>query len=312
MRDTSQAPALVAPMTVPYDKPLTCPVLIGRSREQAALAAQIECAREGRLSAVLIRGEAGIGKSRLVATARALARDYGFQLFEGHCFAADASFSYAPLLDLLSKLLTHHTSGSVYASEKQLLYELAHLLPDLAPLVPNVSFPPTPVTLEHGHHRRRLVTALTQLIARLAAHQPALLVVEDLHWCDEHTLDVLLHLARQSQRLCLLFTCRSDEVSPPLRSWLAHLERERLVLELPLTRLSRDEVAAMIQAIMGAPGPPPVALVHAVEARSEGVPFFVEELISSLVAAGELTFIDGAWQATPRLPGPGEDRKSVV
>jgi predicted ATPase len=287
-------------MVLRFDMPLTCPVLIGRSHEQAALAALLRGLPGEQRNIALISGEAGIGKSRLVATAKALALDRSFLLLEGHCFAADASFPYAPFLDLLNRLIAQRAPASTFAQEEPLLHELAHLLPELALLLPGISFPPDPLTLGRDHHRRRLLTTLHQLIVRLTPHQPALLVVEDLHWCDEDSLGVLLHLARQSypQRLCLLLTYRADEVSPPLRSWLAQLERERLALEIPLSRLSRNDVQAMIQAIFRASGPPPAALVRAVAAATESVPFYVEELSSTLAAAGELAYANGAWQST--------------
>jgi DNA-binding CsgD family transcriptional regulator len=294
-------------MVLRLDIPLTCPVLIGRSREQAALAALLTGPPGEQRTIALVSGEAGIGKSRLVASAKALALDHGFQLLEGRCFAADASFPYAPLLDLLGRLLAQPARAALVAQEELLLHELAQLLPELALLLPSAGPPAAPLTLDRDHHRRRVLTALHQLIACLTAHQPALLVVEDLHWCDEGSLEALLHLARQRypQRLCLLGTYRADEVAPPLRSWLAQLERERLALELPLSRLSRDEVQGMIQAIFGASGPPPAALVRAVAARTEGVPFYVEELTSMLTAAGELAYVAGAWQSTPLPSDPG-------
>lgn len=296
-------------MALRFDIPLTCPVLIGRSQELAALGALLIGLSGEQRNTALISGEAGIGKSRLVAAAKGLALDRGVQLLEGRCFAADASFPYALFLDLLSRLLAQPPLASTFAQDEPLLHELAHLLPELALLLPGTRFPPDRLTLDRDHHRRRLLTALRQFIVRLTAHQSALLVVEDLHWCDEDSLGALLHLARQRypQRLCLLLTYRADEVTPPLRSWLAQLERERLALELPLSRLSRDEVQAMIQAIFQASGPPPAALGRAIAARSEGVPFYVEELTSALAAAGELAYVDGAWQSTPLPSGPGEN-----
>ncbi|HMQ33568.1 MAG TPA: AAA family ATPase [Chloroflexaceae bacterium] len=293
-------------MAPPYETPLTCPVLIGRSDEQTALAALLMGSRGEQRTVALISGEAGIGKSRLAATAKALALNHGFQLLEGRCFAADAAFPYAPLVDILGRLLAQPAPAATFAQEEPLLHKLAQLLPELALLIPGVTVLLNPLTLDRNHHRRRLLTALRQLISRLTAHQPALLVVEDLHWCDEDSLGALLHLARQSypQRLSLLGTYRADEVSPPLRAWLAQLERERLALELPLSRLSRDDIQAMIQAIFRASRPPPAALVRAIAAGTEGVPFYVEELASALATAGELAYVDGAWQRIPLPPEP--------
>ncbi|NTU83674.1 MAG: AAA family ATPase [Chloroflexales bacterium] len=288
-------------MGVRFDKPLTCPILVGRHHEQVALGALIDGARGGRGQAVLIRGEPGIGKSSLAAVAKGLARDHGFQILEGHCFPADASFPYAPLLDLLGTFFSDHASGPIVAHEDPLVDELMRLLPELTVLLPYPDPPPASLTLAPEHHRRRLLAVLTQFVARQAAVRPVLLIIEDLHWCDECSLDMLLHLTRRvSQlRLCLVFTCRNDESPPQLPPWLAQLERERLALELPLCRLSQNHIASMLQAIFQAPGPPPPALVQAVNARAEGVPYFVEELVTALAATGELAYVDGTWRRPP-------------
>jgi predicted ATPase len=92
-------------MTVLLGQPATCPVLIGRVREIAALRSLLEAARGGEGHTVLVSGEAGIGKSRLLAAAKSSARDQGFQLFQGECYMADISYPYAPLLDLLQAYL---------------------------------------------------------------------------------------------------------------------------------------------------------------------------------------------------------------
>ena len=88
-------------MTVPLEKPITCPELIGRTRERTALHTLVDTVKSGQGRVALISGEAGIGKSRLTAEAKAYAAAQGFLLLQGHCFPTDTSCPYAPLLDLL-------------------------------------------------------------------------------------------------------------------------------------------------------------------------------------------------------------------
>ena len=137
---------------------------------------------------------------------------------------------------------------------------------------------------------------------------PLLLVVEDLHWCDDLSLEFLLYFTRQvtGRPMLVLMTYRNDEDHPALTHFLATLERERAATELTLAPLSAEETAAMIRAIFEQPQPVRRAFVEAVYSLTDGNPFFVEEILKSLVASGEIFFADGAWDRKPlaqlRLP----------
>ena len=294
-------------MTVAFDKPLTCPVLIGRTRELAALYSLIDCVRSGQGRVALIRGESGIGKSRLVAKAKSSALAQGFLLLQGDCFQADTSYPYTPLLGLLRAFFAAHLPALLAAGQEPLVRELVRLLPDLALLFPQLVPLPLPQTLDPQQQKRRHFTVMTQFFTSQAARWPILLIVEDVHWCDESSLELLLYLARQctGQPLLFLFTYRSEETSPRLSRWLAQLDRERRASELTLLPLSQTEVAAMLQAIFAAPHPLPTALVGTIYTLTEGNPFFVEELLKSLMATGELQYVDGTWQYRSDKPDPG-------
>ena len=121
---------------------------------------------------------------------------------------------------------------------------------------------------------------------------PVCLVVEDLHWCDEVSLDFLAFLARgqgqpaSRQPLLILATYRAEDAEPALRGWLAQLDRARLADEIALGPLSRDETLQLLAATFGG-AQLPVGLVDAIHELAEGNPFRIEELIGALVAAGE-------------------------
>jgi predicted ATPase/DNA-binding CsgD family transcriptional regulator len=288
-------------MTTSKERALICPILISRTQERAVLRSLMDAARSGQGCVALISGEAGIGKSRLVAEAKAQASAQGFLLLQGNSFQADSSYPYAPLLDLLSAF-SAGPSLPLAADQKPLLYELAGLLPDLALLFPEPPPSPQMNTLQPTEQKHRLWSVLTQFFLSQAALHPVLVVVEDLHWCDESSLGFLLSLARhaRSHQLVCLFTYRSDESSPGLRHWLAQLDRERLAQEISLAPLSRSDVGAMLQTIFAAPHPAPDELLDLLYALSEGNPFFVEEL---LTATWGPLYVEGTWQ---REAAPGE------
>ncbi len=136
-----------------------------------------------------------------------------------------------------------------------------------------------------------------------------LLIVEDLHWSDQTSLDFLHYLARRcaASPLLVLLTYRSDEVHPGLRHFLAHLDRERLAQECALAPLTRSEVSAMLYAIFALRRSvftvPPLAqgdLLDAMYPLTEGNPFFVEELLKSLMEAGNIFYEQGGWKHKER------------
>jgi predicted ATPase len=284
-------------MTTQLDTLAICSLLIGRIRELTALNALLVSVKNGQGQAALVSGEAGIGKSRLVAEVKTSALAQGFQLMQGNCFETDTAYPYAPLLDLLRGFDAQHLP--LTTDQDPLVHELARVFPDLAP--PFSAPAPLPVqTPDPQQGKRHIFAVLTHFFTHQATHQPALLIIEDLHWCDEGSLEFLLHLARQgrSQQLFLLFTYRSDEMAPVLKHWLTQLDRERIAQEFELLHLSLSEVDAMLRAIFVPPYVLHADLLDFIYALTEGNPFFVEEMLTSLITTGEVRSVDGTWQRT--------------
>src|SRR2546428_3355344 len=292
-------------MVLSRNKPIVCPVLIGRAADLTAVHALIDQAKCGQGQVVLFSGEAGIGKSRLVAEGKTYALAQGFRLLHGNCFPGDVSCPYAPLLDLLRSHFASQSRTEIATELKPFAREFAQLIPALVPPLPG-SAPMPPLTpLEPEQEKRRLFEALTRWFTGLATKQPALLIVEDLHWSDETSLDFLHYLARRcaAYPLLVLLTYRSDEVHPSLSHFLAHLDRERLAQEFALAPLTRSEVSAMLHAIFALRRSvftmPPLAqgdLLDAMYALTEGNPFFIEELLKSLMEAGDIFYEQGGWK----------------
>ena len=288
--------------------PVTCPVLVGRDGPLDALRLLIERAeavapetapRERPARLALVAGDAGIGKSRLVREAREYAHGRGWLVLEGASFPQDRASPYAPLLDLLRAHFAGCRPEDVARAAGPFVPELAALVPDLLPDPISVRSAGEP---DPEHERRRLFAGLAHCLATEASGRPTLVVVEDLHWCDDASLDFLLYLAHRPapQPLLLLGTYRPEDVHLRLRDWLAQVDRERLGREIALGPLARAEVTAMLTVLLGLDRPVAAELVDGIHALAEGNPFCVEELLAGRLARREGWEAGGEPLALPR------------
>ena len=288
-------------MTVSLNQPVICPVLIGRTPDLALLQLSLEQVNSGKGQVILLCGEAGIGKSRLVVEIQTEAFAQSFQVLQGNCFPTDRSFPYAPLLDLLRSIFLTSSTAQIEALVGPYVREFAPLLPDVTQQFPDLSVLPPLPSLDPEQEKRRLFAALAHVFLSQAVEQPLLLVVEDVHWSDDTSLEFLQYFARRcaTQPLLVLLTYRSDEVRPTLSHWLAELDREHLSYEVELTRLTRSETGAMLRAIFALERPAQAEFLDAIYTLTEGNPFFIEEILKSLIAAGEISSTDGVWDRKP-------------
>jgi len=283
---------------MPFDTSVVCPVLIGREASLASFVRVFEQVKSGQGHTVLVSGEAGIGKSRLAAEASARLGPQQACFLQGVCCEQDRALPFAPLVDLVRSLLL---SGSREAFLPRLVPfapELIKLVPDLALFLPEVS--PAPL-LAPEQEKRRCFATLTHCLLRLAEPRPLLLVIEDLQWSDDTSLEFLLGLTRQlrSRPLLLLLTYRREEVHPALAHFLSALDRGRVALECSLSPLSMEEVHAMLRAIFQLKKPVRRDFLEALYQLTEGNPFFVEEVVKSLLASGDIYFSEGTWDRKP-------------
>ena len=291
-------------------KPLVCPVLIGRVSDLLSLHSLIDQTKNGEGGVVLISGEAGIGKSRMVAEAKSYAAGQEFLLLQGNCFPADIACPYAPLLDLLRALHASYPPTPLAASLENLARDIFPLLPELVPeRTVQLS------GLEPEQEKRRLFAVLANFFIQLSTSSPMLLIIEDAHWSDSTSLDLLHYLARRlaSHPILLLVTYRQEDTFPLLNGWLAQLDRERLAHEIKLLRLSRTDVDTMLSAIFDERHTAldmrrflRGELLDTMYALTEGNPFFIEETLGSLVAEGDIFYDQGYWNrrslAAMRIP----------
>ncbi len=273
------------------DLPIVSPRLIGREAALATLGRALTTVAAGQGQTVLLAGEAGIGKSRLTASIKARADAAGFRTFEGQCFEPDYALPYAPIADLLRT----HLGG---LSGPDAAAQLAAVGPDLAAIVPEFA---AAAEAAGEPDRNRLLHGLLRYLDHLTAERPALVVVEDLHWSDAASLDLLHGLAGRiaARPILLLLTYRSDEIPDHLGHVLAAFDRRRLATELRLQPLSEADVAVMLRAIFGLGRPVRGDFVRAIYALTEGNPFFVEEIVRALVERGDIVRAEGGWERRP-------------
>ncbi len=254
--------------------------LVGRDRQLADLRTAYATACAGEPVTVLLGGEAGIGKSRLAEEFVAEVVAGGTRAVAGQSVPLDGEGpAFAPLVGALRGL--HAEFGA------DRLLELAGPGGDaLAGLVPELGVAPA----EGPEGRGRLYEVVTSLFERVAADRPLVVVLEDLQWADSPTRDLLRFLVRgvRDTQLLIVATYRSDELhrGHPLRPLLAELDRLRQVHRIELPRLDADEVVVQLRELLGRP--PERAHVDRVVRRSEGIPFFVEELAHADGGCAEL------------------------
>ncbi|MGW0809180.1 AAA family ATPase [Nonomuraea sp. NPDC002799] len=250
------------------------PVFVGREEELAALSESFDEARKGLATAVLLGGEAGVGKTRLVQRfAERCAAGGAHVLFGGCVELSTEGLAYAPFTAALRQLVREQGPAPVTA----LLPEGAER--DLARLLPEFGEPSGDGETDMG--RARLFEQFLTLLERLADTRPTILVIEDIHWADRSSRDLIAFLSRNlhAPQVLIVMTYRSDDLhrQHPLRPVLAELGRVNGVHRLDLPRLSRDEVAEQMAGILGTV--PEYAKAMKVYERSEGIPLFVEALL---------------------------------
>ncbi len=274
--------------------------LIDREEEVAALKRALESMLSAKGQVVFVAGEPGIGKTRLAEELLVYARLRGALAIVGHCYEQEVNVPYLPFVESLRAAVRGIAGDRLGLLVGPYAAELVKLVPELSRRIPELI--PTP-PLEPDQERMRLYDNVTAFLAGLARAQPLVLMLDDLHWADAATLQLLRHLARSSraERLLILGTYRDVEVDPthPLSSALSEMNRERLYRRVLVRGLAPQFVAAMIQSIIQAPQPVSVEFRDVIYQETEGNPFFVEEVLKHLVEIGALYLEGGRWQRKP-------------
>jgi DNA-binding CsgD family transcriptional regulator len=245
---------------------------VGRNAELARLRALLDDASSGAVAA-LIGGDAGMGKSRLVTEVTAIAAGQGFTVLCGQCAEIGDSVPYLPFADAIRT-----ASPEVEAAVKA--------RPVLARLLPDGGEGGDLEAERAGVTRQQMFGAVLGLLAELSARAPVLLVLEDLHWADASTRDLLTFLLRMlhRERVAIIGTYRTDDLHRrhPLRPVLADLGRLPSVVSLQLGPLAPAALAELLFSIADAPGGLSAATVNRIVASAEGNAYYAEELLAAL------------------------------
>ena len=229
--------------------------------------------RAGRAVAALIAGDAGVGKSRLVSEVTQIAADQGFTVLCGQCAEIGDSVPYLPFADAIRT-----ASPEVEAAVKA--------RPVLARLLPDGGDGRDPEGDLAGLTRQQMFGTVLGLLAELSARAPVLLVLEDLHWADASTRDLLTFLLRMlhRERVATIGTYRSDDLyrRHPLRPVIADLLRMPSVLPLALGPLAPSALAELLASISESPGRLSAATINRIVASAEGNAYYAEELLAAL------------------------------
>jgi DNA-binding CsgD family transcriptional regulator/tetratricopeptide (TPR) repeat protein len=256
-------------------------VFVGRGVELAALVAALESAAAGEPAVVLVGGEAGVGKTRLVEEAAERGRQGGARVLTGSCIELGGEgLALSPLVDALRTLMRVMDPDELDQFLGAARLELARLLPELDPQAAST---PAPAGESSS---ARLLELVFGVIQRLAGDRPLMLVIEDLQWADRSTLDLVSLLVRSLRgvRVLVVLTFRSDEIhrSHPLRPLIAGWERVRSVRRLELSRFTREEATSQLKSILGTT--PPRSMIEPLYERSEGNAFLTEEILAAIEA----------------------------
>jgi DNA-binding CsgD family transcriptional regulator len=263
---------------------LLCPVLVGRDQELGVLRSALDRLATGHGTTLVVLGEAGVGKSRLVREAAADAGARRVPVLIGRAVGRDRPNALRPLAEALFSHLRR--SGPPQAPE------LAPFRPILGQLIPEWRLPGEPpgeVSVVV------LGEAVLRVLAAVNTGVGCVLVLEDLHWADADTVEVVEYLADNiaEQPILCLITLRDEEPTLAL-SRVHDLAARRSVSLLQLRRLTTDEVSTVAAGCLGGL-PVPAALVDALVPRADGLPFLVEELLAAMVQAGELQKTPEGW-----------------
>ena len=264
--------------------------LIAREEELGRLLSAIDAVEGGSGRLVLLAGEPGVGKTRLAQEVTLHVHSRGFLVASGRCYEPEQSVPYFPFLDVLST--------AYLAAPPSIQREVGHRWPHLGRLLPDLVADRGREAGGSQDEQPELFRAITGFLEAVAGIAPVALLLDDLHWADDSSLMLLAHVARHtySSHLLILGTHRDAETRRQhrLRSAIVDLSREGLVDHIVIGRLKEEETAALIAATMedAQVSDEFAELVHR---RTDGNPFFVQQVLRALVEHGDVYRQGGYW-----------------
>ncbi|MGW8144743.1 MAG: protein kinase domain-containing protein [Anaerolineales bacterium] len=272
--------------------------MVGRERELSQARQLWQNAKSGEGQLLLISGEPGIGKTRLMREIATQAEVSGGQVYIGEC-QAEGNAPYAPFAQITRRALREN-KGNGFVFPKHVLADLLVLSPELRVEYPQVELNPK---LDPEAEQRRLFENVLRFCDILSSDEPLLLVLEDIHWADSGSLRMLENLAQRVRQMPIMLvgTYRELELDEalPLHETLLGLTRKRLGRRVKLERLSREATRDMLGVIFAEEITQ--EFLGGIYKETEGNPFFVEEVSKALVESGQVWFEAGEWHRIPDM-----------
>ncbi len=302
LRDETSGWTRVNETTVPADTQLRVrrTPFVGRTAERAELERLIDSTVRGRGGMILIGGEPGVGKTRLVEEVLDMSQRRRCLSLTGRCYEMEGTPPFMPFVETVELCARVVPPTVLREALGDAAPEVARLVPDLRRLFPDIL---APIELPPEQQRHYLFKNFSEFLERACRVRSLVVLLDDLQWADDATLQLLQHLAPQlaDMPILVLGTYRDVEldVQRPFAKVLETLTRKRLAKRLNLQRLPQEGVKEML---VGLGGPsPPVTLVEGVYRETEGNPFFVEEVFHHLKEEEALFGADGQWRSDLEL-----------
>ncbi len=272
--------------------------IVGRNNELRKLEELVQACRSKNGKILEISGEPGIGKSRLVQELIKIAGRNDYHIFKGVCMSYGSAFSYHPWVDILIDFFGIQPDDTIKVrtakiKEKSVTVDkkLADWLPVIGELM-GVSFPETSLTkyLDAKIKKQRVFDIIFDFVKYVAQKKPVALIIEDLHWADSASMELVNYVGRNIQDKSVLFAL----VHRPLKKKEEFMDKE-WTTGLALRELGPDEILELVKNLLNIRNVPD-ALKKIIVERSQGNPFYVEELIKSLIEQGYVVESKDTWK----------------
>jgi len=283
--------------TVPFQRPRWITGLVGRTAELTKLKAAFESSLANRSSVVALQGEAGIGKTRLMQELGVHAQSKGAVVLTGT--ASEAGLPYVPWVEAARQYVSQAPGELLRRMLGRNASEFVKLVPDIVAKVGTV---PPSKPLGEQQDKVRLYEAVTQFFISICTESPLLLLFDDMQWAEQSSLDLLEYFVRSTSNHRVLTACayRPEDVqqNSPLHPSLMKFNRQRLLETIQVRNLGKEETVELIKQMFGEQTITP-EFADLIYERAGGNPFFVEEVLRSLVEDGTVFRTEKGWDRKP-------------
>lgn len=277
--------------------------LVGRDSEMAELSEAVQNLQQGKGKIISLCGAAGTGKSRLVEEFKATLESENIQWIEGHAYAYSQNIPYFPLIDLFNKVLHIEESDSLERVREKVEHGIESLAGSQEEIIPYVgslyslSYPEVE-DVSPEYWKSHLQSAVKTILTNLAKRAPTIYFLEDLHWADPSFVELLRQACLEIQEPAIVLCVYRPTISLFTGYQLSSLSK--YYHEIQLQDLSRTEAQHMLESLLKTTDIPS-DLKHLIYGKAEGNPFYLEELVNSLIESEKLIRKNGNWEITQKI-----------